>query len=44
MVQAYDTYLNHRDDYEEMKNACRVGVEEYAHTRMYQRLISLLGF
>jgi glycosyltransferase involved in cell wall biosynthesis len=44
MVQAYDTYLNHRDDYEEMKNACRVGVEEYAHTRMYRRLISLLGF
>jgi glycosyltransferase involved in cell wall biosynthesis len=44
MVQAYDTYLNHRDDYEEMKHSCRVGVEEYAHTRMYRRLISLLGF
>jgi glycosyltransferase involved in cell wall biosynthesis len=44
LVQAYDTYLNHRDDYEEMKHACLAGVEEYAHTRMYQRLISLLGF
>jgi glycosyltransferase involved in cell wall biosynthesis len=44
LVQAHDTYLNHRDDYKEMRHACLAGVEEYAHARMYPRLLSLLGF
>jgi len=44
IVQAYDTYVNDRDAYQDMVERCLEGVEAYAHTNKYPTLLRMLGF
>jgi len=44
IVQAYDTYMNHREAYQDMVARCLEGIEDYTPMNKYPLLLRMLGY